>query len=214
LASFPSIGHLFGYSNRDVPGQKHGEFIRCWELLDYVCPLILAKIWPSAENSTSDYMVDDRGTRAVICKLINEKWVISPAFPPVTKIMEDEFEEDVRSAQTGQGNLAGIFQNFSLASVYSPLQKSKTRGESSSHSYDNVGYLEPSPEVGRKIHSLLLPVGLVLVYGGMTMAIVADEISKKWLRYILFVCGGIAACGAPILIVIGWGIPSLIGRSM
>jgi hypothetical protein len=159
-------------------------------------------------------MVDDRGTRAVICKLINEKWVISPALPPVTKIMEDEFEEDVRSAQTDQGNLAGIFQNFSLASVYSPLQKSKTRGESSSHSYDNVGYLEPSPEVGRKIHAFLLPIGLLLVYGGLIVAAIADKIANKRLRCLLLICGGIAACGAPIFAVIGWGLANLIEGPM
>jgi hypothetical protein len=113
-ASFPSNGSLFSYSNCGIPGQKKGQLIWRRELLDYVCPLILAKTWPSAQNCASDYVFDDRGTRAVIRKLIKEKWIISAALSPFAEIVVQEFEKDVGAAQTGEHVIASLFHDPAL----------------------------------------------------------------------------------------------------
>jgi hypothetical protein len=68
--------------------------------------------------------------------------------------------------------------------------------------------------MSQNIHALVLPLVLVLAFGGGVCAILADKISNKQLRCILLVYAAVALCGAPIFVIIGWGLANLAARSM
>ena len=72
----------------------------------------------------------------------------------------------------------------------------------------------PSPDVSWDIHSLVLPLVLVVAVCGGICAVLADTISNKRLRCLALVCAAVALCGAPLFVIIGWGVANLISRSM
>ena len=150
----------------------------------------------------------------MIHKLIDEKGTISAAFSPFIKVMRDKLEEDVRSTQTDQSDLACVFQNFSLASVDFPLKEGNKHTDSRGCGDDDVGYLETGPEVSRNIHALVLPLVLLLTFGGWICAILADKIRNNRWRCLVLVGAAVAMCGAPIFALIGWGIANVINGSM
>lgn len=122
--------------------------------------------------------------------------------------------ENIWPSKSGFGYLPGLFQDISLSRVDSPLQEGNKHSGGRRYGYDDVGYLEPGPEASRNIHALVLPLVLLLVFGGGICAILADKFSNKWLRCLALVCAAVAMCGAPIFAIIGWGIANVIDCSM
>jgi hypothetical protein len=184
------------------------------ELFNYAGSRVFAKTTSSAENGSRVNVVDDGRAGPVIGQFIEEKGPLSTAFAPFAEVVADEFEENMRSAQTGKGNFAGLFQNFGLSSIDSPLQGRETRGDCGRDSDDNIGYLESGPQVGWNIHTLVLPAVLFLVLGGMTCLSFVDKIPNRILRCLVLIYGAIALCGAPVFALIGWGIANLIDPPM
>lgn len=179
---------------------------RCFGERDCGEPVYCLRITEASaeENPCSDLPYDARTVSVVLHAEAEEQ--LARSVPPLVAVMDRLFDQHVWSIQGGVSDFPRSLRDISLANVHSPLEESEGGGQTCGNCRDEISDLETGPEVARRWnwHAVVLPVGVFLVLGGMACAVLSEKCRNGALRRVLLIFGGVALCGAPIAVLIGW----------
>ena len=154
----------------------------------------------------------DGGARSVVLQLKPEEEVACAVTPRIT-IMKGTFDQNVWSIQSRVSDVSRSLRDISLTYVNAPLEECENSGKTCRDRNNNIGDLEPDPEVTRRwnLYALVLPAALLSVFVGLTCAVLSDKVHAKAAQRTLLGIGIAALCEAPLAALIGWGLANLGG---